>query len=207
MVITLLAPEGRTRATVDPSSETSYLMATASEMNPAGGQPVEAFGGNIVVSPWSKTHYRSKMRSVIRQLEPHLPEGCDAGGEPFLFMFPGQGAFGPDIYVVDEALLETDAAAAPCEALWLVAEMTSNATRDNDRGRKTAVYGRSGIPVYLLFDMKDRALTVHSDPSPERGYLTRSTVPFGEPVRVPPPFGFELDTSAFAIPAQRGADA
>jgi Uma2 family endonuclease len=179
-------------------------MATASEMNLAGGQRLEVFGGNIVVSPWSKTHYRSKMRSVIRQLDLHLPDGCDAGGEPFLFMFPGRGALGPDIYVVDEALLETDAAAAPCEALALVAEMTSNATRDNDRGRKTAIYGRSGVPVYLLFDMRERVLTVHSDPSPDRGYRVRSTVPFGEPARLPPPFDFELDTSAFAVPVQRG---
>lgn len=156
------------------------------------------------MSPWSKTHYRSKMRSVIRQLDLHLPEGCDAGGEPFLFMFPGRGALGPDIYVVDEALLETDAAAAPCEALRLVAELTSTATRDNDRGRKTTVYGRSGIPVYLLFDMKDRMLTVHSDPSPDRGYRTRNAVAFGETVHIPAPFDFALDTSAFVMTTHRG---
>jgi hypothetical protein len=52
------------------------------------------------------------------------------------------------------------------------------------------------VPVYLLFDMKKRELTVYSDPS-ERGYLTHTTVQFGKPVQIPDPFDFELDTTAF----------
>lgn len=53
------------------------------------------------------------------------------------------------------------------------------------------------MPIYLLFDMKKRELTVHSDP-PDRGYKTSTTEAYGKPVRIPAPFGFELDTSAFA---------
>ncbi|WP_267245682.1 hypothetical protein [Streptomyces sp. PR69] len=34
------------------------------------------------------------------------------------------------------------------------------------------------------------------DPSP-KGYRSRTTVPFGKPLHVPPPFDFDLDTTGF----------
>jgi Uma2 family endonuclease len=133
---------------------------------------------------------------VLRQLAEHLPEGFDASDAPFKFIFPSaHGALGPGIYVVDPDLAKNDTPYAPCESLALVGEMTSTSTRGNDLTVKLEIYGRS-VPVYLLFDMKERRLTVYSDPS-ERGYQTQTTVAFGKPVRLPEPFDFELDTSAF----------
>jgi hypothetical protein len=113
---------------------------------------------------------------VLRQLAEHLPEGFDASDAPFKFIFPSaHGALGPGIYVVDPDLAKNDTPYAPCESLALVGEMTSTSTRGNDLTVKLEIY---------------------ADPS-ERGYQTQTTVAFGKPVRLPEPFDFELDTSAF----------
>ncbi|MFC3495183.1 Uma2 family endonuclease [Glycomyces rhizosphaerae] len=133
---------------------------------------------------------------MARQLDRHASEGYEAGTEPFLFVFPEHaGAFGPDIWVADVDLIDIDSNRLPGEALSLVGELTSPATRDNDLNEKVAIYGRAGVPVYLLFDMKEQVLTVYSDPSERRGYQTQVAVEFGLSVRIPEPFDFELDTA------------
>ncbi|MEU6857958.1 Uma2 family endonuclease [Glycomyces sp. NPDC046736] len=161
------------------------------------GHNVEVFGGNIVVSPWSRWTYFEPMKSVLRQLETHTPDGFIASDSPFKFIFPSaHGALGPDIYVVDPKIAVNDTPFAPSESLALVGELTSTSTRGNDLTIKLDIYGRS-VPVYLLFDMKQQRLTVYSDPS-ERGYQTHTAVAFGKPVQIPAPFDFSLDTTAFA---------
>ena len=92
-------------------------------------------------------------------------------------------------------MVDIDSNKIPGEALSLVAELTSPATRHFDRREKVDVYG-AAIPVYLLFDMKEHVLTVYSDPS-MRGFRQQISVEFGEPVHIPAPFDFELDTTAF----------
>jgi hypothetical protein len=53
------------------------------------------------------------------------------------------------------------------------------------------------VPVYLLLDMQVKEITVFSEPS-EKGYQAHRTVPFGKPLWIPEPFGFDLDTSGLA---------
>jgi hypothetical protein len=179
----------------DAEREFREQLIIADEME-APHHNVEVFGGNIVVSPWSRWSYAKPLESTLQQLREHAPEGFTASGTPFKFIFPSShGALGPDLYVVDLDLAVNDTPFAPCESLALVGEMTSTSTRGNDLTVKLDVYGRS-VPVYLLFDMKKQELTVYSDPS-ERGYQTHTTIPFGKPVQVPAPFSFALDTTAF----------
>ncbi|MEE1941517.1 hypothetical protein V1L54_19245 [Streptomyces sp. TRM 70361] len=63
------------------------------------------------------------------------------------------------------------------------------------------MYGRCGVPVYLLLDMREQTATVFWRPS-ERGHNARLTTPFGEPLRIPEPFGCDLDTSGFKTSAE-----
>lgn len=72
---------------------------------------------------------------------------------------------------------------------------TSVSTKDADWNEKLDVYGLL-VPVYLIVDMQDSEITCFWDPSPH-GYRSRKTVSFGEPLPVPEPFGFELDTTGF----------
>jgi hypothetical protein len=184
-------------AAYDAEHEFREHLTTASKLE-APGHNVEVLGGNIVVSPFARWSVFKPQSSVIDQLEDHVPEGLWVSGTPFKFMFPERhAALGPDIYVVDPELAVNESAYAPCESLALVAEITSPSTRINDLTLKLDVYGHSAVPIYLLFDLRERQTTVYSAPS-DRGYRTQTTAAFGDPVRIPAPFDFELDTTAFA---------
>ncbi|MFI9582259.1 Uma2 family endonuclease [Streptomyces sp. NPDC052236] len=115
---------------------------------------------------------------------------------PFLFSFPQlERAFGPDLHVAHEAAFDADGRHADAAALSLVAELTSVSTKDADWQDKLEAYGRV-VPVYLVLDMQGEEITAFWDPSPQ-GYQSRTTVPFGKPLRVPAPFDFDLDTTEF----------
>ncbi|MGW0209229.1 Uma2 family endonuclease [Streptomyces sp. NPDC003233] len=86
------------------------------------------------------------------------------------------------------------------ESLTLAAELTSSSTRDDDLTDKAVVYGRAGVPVYLLLDMQEERATVFWGPSP-KGYESRETRPFGEKLHIPAPFDCTLDTTGFEAPA------
>jgi putative restriction endonuclease len=160
------------------------------------GYKVEVVRGKIVASPWSQIRFMSPMRLLRRALEEHAPEGHIADIAPFLFAFPhASRAYGPDLYVADEAAFHGPGNHVNGAALSLVAEFTSVSTRDADWDEKVRGHGRQ-VPVYLLLDMQSEKVTMFWDPS-EEGYQSRTTAPFGKSLSVPEPFGFELDTTGF----------
>ncbi|MFI6011733.1 Uma2 family endonuclease [Streptomyces sp. NPDC051243] len=168
------------------------------------GYKAELIRGKIVVSPWSKLRYKKVMKSLRLQLEPHAPDGHDVDVAPFLFTFPSsERGFGPDLHVADEAAFDAEGRHADGTALSLVAELTSDSTKDADWLDKLDTYGRI-VPVYLVLDMQLQEITAFWDPSP-RGYRSRRSVPFGEPLYVAPPFDFDLDTSGFAVRPNAGS--
>ncbi|MFI1702808.1 Uma2 family endonuclease [Streptomyces griseoruber] len=181
-----------------PSGSYEEMLHIVEELDPPAGHRAELIRGKIVVSPGPKLRYLKVMRSLRHQLEPHAPAGHEADMAPFLFAFPGsQRAYGPDLHVADESAFEADGRHADASALSLVAELTSDSTKDVDWLDKMATYGQI-VPVYLLLDMRIGEINVMWDPSP-KGYRSRTNVPFGRPVRVPAPFDFELDTSEFGV--------
>ncbi|SER77648.1 hypothetical protein SAMN04487983_10228 [Streptomyces sp. yr375] len=169
------------------------------------GYKAELIRGKIVVSPWSKLRYKKVMKSLRIQLEPHAPEGHDVDVAPFLFTFPGsERGYGPDLHVADESAFDAEGRHADGAALSLAAELTSDSAKDVDWLDKMETYGRV-VPVYLLLDMRVGEINVLWDPSP-KGCRSRTNVPFGRPVRIPAPFDFELDTSAFGVPEEESAE-
>ncbi|MFE0135936.1 Uma2 family endonuclease [Streptomyces sp. NPDC059037] len=188
----------RPAGAIDGPPEESFvdMLRIVEELDTPDGYKAELIRGKIVVSPWSKLRYKKPMKLLRRQLEPHAPEGHDVDVAPFLFSFPGVGrAFGPALHVADEAAFEAEGRQADGAALSLVAESTSVSTKDVDWLDKLDTYGRV-VPVYLVLDMQAEEITAFWDPSP-KGYRSRTTVPFGEALRVPAPFDFELDTEGF----------
>ncbi|MFG2979656.1 Uma2 family endonuclease [Streptomyces sp. NPDC048258] len=177
-----------------PTFET--LLRTVEEMDTPDGFKAELIRGKIIVSPWSRLRYYRPMRALREQLEAHAPEGHVADIAPFLFQFPDAGrAYGPDLYVVDESAFDGEGRHLDGAALSLVAEFTSVSTKDVDWHEKMDVYGQL-VPVYLIVDMQGSEITCFSDPSPH-GYQFRKTVPFGAPLPIPDPFGFDIDSSGF----------
>ncbi|MBT2545086.1 Uma2 family endonuclease [Streptomyces sp. ISL-44] len=172
------------------------LLRTVEELDTPDGFKAELIRGKIVVSPWSKLRYLRPMRALRRQLEEYAPEGHIADSTPFLFSFPAvERAYGPDLFVVEEAAFDADGRHADAEALSLVAEFTSTSTKDADWHEKLNVYGQL-VPVCLVVDMQDREITCFSDPS-SGGYRARWAASFGKPLKVPGPFDCEIDTTAF----------
>jgi Uma2 family endonuclease len=102
--------------------------------------------------------------------------------------------FVPDLAVVPRSLARGAGALVPSQTL-LVVEVTSDSNADADRIVKRRRYGEYGAPLYLLVDRQERSCTLFSEPG-ELGY-TRRDGPhgFGMPLRLPEPFGIELDTS------------
>jgi hypothetical protein len=189
--------------TPDGPPDFEALCRTLLSMDVPDGYRAEIIRGSIVVSPWSKGFYLPVMRSVRSQLEAHAPEGYFVDSAPFLFTFPGQErAYGPDIYVAAQDAFRTTRRYVDGDALVLVAELTSSSTRGADWEDKVPVYGKHGVPVYLLLDMQEESATVFWAPS-EKGYTSHMTVPFGKTLRVPAPFDCELDTNGFGAPVEQ----
>ncbi|GAA2518220.1 Uma2 family endonuclease [Streptomyces longisporus] len=181
------------------------LLDVLDELNLRDGFKAEIYRGKIVVSPWSKGYYHRVMEQVCDQLRPGLPLDHRLSIGPFLYVFPGdESAYGPDIHAAHQQAFETVSNHLDGEALVFVAELTSRATRTDDLTDKVAVYGRAGVPIYLLLDMQEQQSTVYWAPSAS-GYEAHCTQPFGEALHIPKPFDCTLDTTGFRVP-QGGAD-
>lgn len=162
------------------------------------GYRTEIIGGKIIVSPWSKGSYLRVMRSFMRQLRSHVPDGHEISEAPCLFKFPvHEREYGPDIHVADEVMVDIDSIHLPGEALSLVGELTSPSTAHFDRQDKAEAYGKAEVPVYVLIDMAVGSVTVYHDPTPDRGYRAHTQVKFGDKVHIPAPFDCELDTAGW----------
>ncbi|MDT0456082.1 Uma2 family endonuclease [Streptomyces sp. DSM 41527] len=100
----------------------------------------------------------------------------------------------PAIAVVPAAAAKGAGALLPADTL-LVVEVTSESNAETDRAVKRRRYAEYGAPLYLLVDRQQRSVTVYSEPG-ELGY-TRADGPhpYGTTVRLPEPFGLELDTT------------
>ncbi|MFC7744083.1 Uma2 family endonuclease [Nocardiopsis composta] len=97
-------------------------------------------------------------------------------------------------------LRERGAEHSAADAL-LVVEVASPGNADRDRKTKLWGYAHGPVPLYLLIDRWDPvqgepAATLYSKPVNGR-YTNVQRVPFGEAVKLPEPFGFDLDTAEF----------
>ncbi|MDT0411548.1 MULTISPECIES: Uma2 family endonuclease [Streptomyces] len=75
----------------------------------------------------------------------------------------------------------------------LAAEVTSPSTAANDRVRKIRGYARAGIPIYLVVDREAAHIVVCTRPSGD-DYRQKTTYKVGDPVPLPEPVGFTLDS-------------
>ncbi|CAL9504085.1 hypothetical protein SUDANB145_03482 [Streptomyces sp. enrichment culture] len=190
------------RPTMSGTESQSFgeLLVALDDLDVPDGFRAEIIRGNIVVSPWSKAYYLDVMELVCEQLRPHLPEAHRISYGPFLFVFPqAERAYGPDIHVTPRRASRTGDNHLDGESLSFVAELTSPSTRDDDLVDKVEVYGRAGVPVYLVLDMQEEQATVLWTPS-AKGYDSRITRPFGEKLPLPAPFDCLLDTAGFTAP-------
>lgn len=104
----------------------------------------------------------------------------------------------PDLVVMTLARFESDNWLCQARDAELVAEIVSPANARDDRVVKVRGYAASGVPIYLLIDPLEKAVTLFTEPA-EVSYQQVSRVPFGAVLALPEPFAGEINTSAFDI--------
>jgi Uma2 family endonuclease len=183
---------------------------------PHDGTRVEIIGGEIVVSPGPE--YRHNR--IIRQIE-----RCMLTAELGDPSFPWRHVQSQDVnlsdihdgYIPDLCILheENDRRAEEeglkkllPEHLHLAVEVTSPTNASDDRRpsarRSTPTKwngcARAGVPYYLLVDRAPKAArtTLFSIPDRDAGeYRDANEWKFGETIRLPEPFGFDIPTDSW----------
>ncbi|MEV5538066.1 Uma2 family endonuclease [Saccharopolyspora shandongensis] len=105
----------------------------------------------------------------------------------------------PDIAIVPRDAVPDEEGSVSASKAALVAEITSIGNADDDRKKKLWAYAHAEVPLYLLIDRfgeEGPAVSLHSKPCGGR-YLTHQSVPFGDPINIPEPFGLVLETKEF----------
>ncbi|MER7511387.1 Uma2 family endonuclease [Streptomyces lavendulae] len=157
------------------------------------GDRTEVVEGVIENVTPSWDHERAA-KLVRRQIESRVDElGCVEGSGNL--DLPGSSNwYVPDIAVVPEELARGGGSLIPDQTL-LIVEITSESNAETDRVVKRKRYAEYGAPLYLLVDRLDKTVTLFSGPG-RLGYAgVDGPHAFGTPVRLPEPFGIEVDTS------------
>ncbi|MFE2269041.1 Uma2 family endonuclease [Streptomyces lavendulae] len=157
------------------------------------GQRAELIEGVIgdTFHCWDHEHVRHALRTQLSDTVDVLD--CITGSGNL--DLPGSANwYVPDLAVAPKELAKGGGALLPDQTL-LIVEITSESNAETDRVVKRKRYAEYGAPLYLLVDRLDKTVTLFSGPG-RLGYTgVDGPHAFGTPVRLPEPFGIEVDTS------------
>ncbi len=172
---------------IDPERALKYAIQHIS------GDRTEIIEGVISHVTPSWDHERAA-KLVRRQIEARVDDlGC-VEGSGNLDLPDTSNWYIPDIAVVPEDLAKGGGALVPDQTL-LIVEITSESNAETDRVVKRKRYAEYGAPLYLLVDRSEKTVTLFAGPG-RLGYTkVDGPHPFGTAVRLPEPFGIDLDTS------------
>ncbi|WP_354642426.1 Uma2 family endonuclease [Kitasatospora camelliae] len=155
------------------------------------GFKAELIEGEIVVTPPPDGEHETVVGRIAKQVFRQGSTDVDFA--------PGAGLIVPDGRYIPDGTFTSVGAMLDRESWWkpdgvlMVVEVTSSDPR-KDRDAKRRGYAAASIPLYLLVDRQANRLVLHSGPA--RGdYSTTTGVPLGDPLPLPAPFGFDLDTA------------
>jgi Uma2 family endonuclease len=131
---------------------------------------------------------------LITQLSVHR-EWSVAAGQTVAHPFCGDEPR-PDFIALPASAEVDPEGSFPGDKVRFVAEVLSKSNKGTDLVDKVELYARFGIGLYLIIDPFKGWCTLHREPH-EEGYAASSSTAFGEPVELPEPFGFAIDTSRF----------
>lgn len=172
---------------IDPESALKFAVRRVR------GQRAELIEGVIgdLSLDWGHEYVRDALRTQLSDAVDALD--CITGSGDI--DLPGSlNWYVPDIAVVPKELAKGNDALVADQTL-LIVEITSESSAETDRVVKRKRYAEYGAPLYLLVDRLDKTVTLFSEPG-RLGYANvDGPHAFGTPVRLPEPFGIELDTS------------
>ncbi|WP_050514899.1 Uma2 family endonuclease [Streptomyces rimosus] len=103
-----------------------------------------------------------------------------------------------DLTVTTEEAMQDDCHPYPADRVHLVAEVVEKVVseRDSDYARKRRWYAMSRIPLHLLVDPNEGVVELYSQPE-DLDYGRVDRYRFGDPVPLPEPFSFAVETRRF----------
>ncbi|MEU8342922.1 Uma2 family endonuclease [Actinomadura meyerae] len=168
------------------------------------GFRAQLIDGEIVVTPPPRGDHEAWIAEISLQIVRESPRRFHWAGRKGLIIPGGEDC--PEMRVVPDMVV------APAERRifrgarqWMevesdqvsmVVEVTCSRP-ELDRSSKRTGYARAGIPLYLLVDREEEAVTLFSGTDGE-DYRHTDQAPFGKSLPLPEPIGIELDTSGFA---------
>jgi Uma2 family endonuclease len=156
----------------------------------------ELIDGEIVVSPSASIHHSSVVHRLIVQLfEVMTRRGWEFHANLTCHIQATRERLIPDLMVAPEDAPGYGDNELLASGVLLTAEVTSASTRRRDRVSKVRAYAQGGVPLYLLIDdlTTPATITLFSQPGGQ-AYTHSETAEAGQPLRLPEPFGVDLDT-------------
>ncbi|MEU2441397.1 Uma2 family endonuclease [Streptomyces rubradiris] len=189
--------------TVSHDAEQSWddLVRFWEEMEWPEGSKVEIIEGIVTVSPSPAPRHNVIAEQIQRRIYPTIPDDLGIYQTVAIAVPSRLGMLIPDLLVVPvQACREADSH-VPAALAELVVEVTSKSNARHDRVSKPAAYATAGIPLYLLVDRwapGGPTATLYGEPKGEV-YRVLSAVKFGDPIKLPEPFGITIDTGEFPV--------
>jgi Uma2 family endonuclease len=184
----------------DPEQSWDDLVRFWEEMEWPEGSKVEIIEGIITVSPAPAYRHDVIAARIQRRLYSVVPEDWEVFQTLAIAVPSRLGMLIPDLVVAPVREHTESDTHIPAALAELVVEVTSKPNARDDRVGKPAAYAAAGIPLYLLVDRwapDGPTATLHGEP---KGDVHRplSTAKFGEPIKLPAPFGLVIDTGEFS---------
>ncbi|MBC2864253.1 Uma2 family endonuclease [Streptomyces mexicanus] len=185
----------------DPEQSRHELVRFWEEMEWPEGSKVEIIEGIITVSPAPAARHNVIAARIQRRLYSVIPEDWEIFQTLAIAVPSRLGMLIPDLVVAPLSECAEADTHIPAALAELVVEVTSKSHARHDRISKPAAYAAAGIPLYLLVDRwapDGPTVTLYGEP---RGdvYRPLTTAKFGEPVKLPAPFGRVLDSGDFPV--------
>jgi Uma2 family endonuclease len=167
------------------------------------GYRAEIIKGNLIVSPAGTPEHGLCASRLHRALIPVMDrEGWEAwvGGSIDVCIEGPRDQLEPDLVLAALDCPRWGPHEFLSTGVVMAAEVVSPSSVRQDRDDKPGLYALGRVPVYLLIDplAKPPSVTVYSGID-DGAYRKVSTVPMGEPLHLPAPVDFELDTSIFKV--------
>ncbi|MFE0464801.1 Uma2 family endonuclease [Kitasatospora sp. NPDC058965] len=182
-------------------SEEQVLLDWFLDLVTPEGFRAELVNGEIVVSPPPDGDHEDYLGLIVGQILRESEVVMQASGHKGLITPPTRGTLQnhviPDATIAPQDLRLFRGAPGWMEpdGVAMVVEVTSSKP-GRDRIAKRHAYASAKIPLYLLVDRELSTLTLFHSPGGD-DYTEHHEVAFGEPLPLPAPFGFALDTSPF----------
>ncbi len=189
------------RPTQDSPTQEDILLESFLSLHTPEGFRAELIDGEIVVTPPADGDHEDYIGLLIDQVTRLSSVRMQVSGNKGLRLAKGGNC--PKDHAIPDATfapleLRLFRGAPPWmepEGVAMVTEITSTKPLQ-DRIAKRHCYARAAIPLYLLIDREESRATIFSKPEGDE-YTEVHLAPFGKPLELPAPFGFELDTQQF----------